>query len=132
MTHRGEDSLSTRPISWHTVTPQMAGQQAHHFTSTCQQSCCSELCACRQKGPERAVGGQCGLAFIVCTELEPVAVVVQSPKRTLALSLNLNFSLETFLSSFLLLFLVIFGSKVFLLMCSAHYHTAGDIKNTEL
>lgn len=48
--HTGEDS----PL--HPALPaQMAGQQAHHFTSSCQQACCSELCACRQKGP-----GSCG------------------------------------------------------------------------
>lgn len=54
----------------------MASQQAHHFTSACQQPCCSELYVCRQKGPERAVGGQHGSACAARNELEPVAVVV--------------------------------------------------------
>lgn len=75
--HPGDDSLSIRPVSCRPVPPQMAGQQAHHFTSACQQPCCSELCVCRQKGPERAAGGQYGPAYAVSNELEPVAVVVE-------------------------------------------------------
>lgn len=69
----GEDSPS---VSCHPVPLQMAGQQAHHFTSACQQPCCSELCVCRQKGPERAVGGRYGVACTVSNELEAVTVVV--------------------------------------------------------
>lgn len=55
----------------------MAGQQEHHFTSACQQPCWSELCACRQKGPERALVGQYGSPCAVRNELEPVAVVLE-------------------------------------------------------
>lgn len=70
---RGEDSPS---VSCHPVPPQMAGQQAHHFTSVSQQPCCSELCARRQKGPEGAVGGQYGVTCTVSNELEAVTGVV--------------------------------------------------------
>lgn len=54
---------------------------------------------CKQKGPERAVGGQCGLACTVMSnELEPVAVVVERPVVSLSLlnKLALFFNFKVF------------------------------------
>lgn len=110
----------------------MAGQPVHHFTSACQQPCCSELCACRQKGPERAMGGQRGLACAVRSELEPVAVVVDrapmvsfGPVNKLALCSPQSHPFRWLwrvvsLSFSLLYFLVTFDLKPLLSMCCAH------------
>lgn len=73
MTHGGKTPFPSGPLAA-VLSPPSHRWQAHHFTSACQQHCCSELCACRQKGPG---GGRYGPACAASNELEPVAVVVE-------------------------------------------------------
>lgn len=99
--------------------PQMAGQKAHHFTSACQQPCCSELCARRQKGPGRAVGGQYGSSCTVSNELEPVAVV----ERSCGFTWPSEYVCTFFFFFFLLLFPVMFYLKPFAVLITTQQVT---------
>lgn len=115
---QGKTPFPSGPLAAILSPPQMAGQKAHHFTPACQQPCCSELCARRQKGPGRAVGGQYGSSCTVSNELEPVAVVERSCgfTRPSEYVCTFFFSVVLFFFFFLLLFPVMFYLKP--LLCS--------------
>lgn len=97
--------LLTATSSTSPTPPQMAGQQAHRFTSACQQPCCSELCVCRQKGCERAEGERSSTCA-ARNELKPVVVEERARGSTGSLIsrhypyISFSFSLLLFIVTF--------------------------------